>query len=324
MPGSLTQIRNNANNTLIKSARLTSGTNGSVQEHYLDILLGNGSGAQYPLFYSVEGPNVEGVLFNAIQNPTPASSSLIQFYSGSLFSSTDVTLNFENNGTAIATTDKISAAKGVYDRVSTFIMPSGSSASGSGWYRVMSGSSLIAQAGTIRCTTPIYNSQTDVEFDFSWIGFSTASNQSIINLTRYNAYNNIITAARITGDGQKTFALDLYFTSSTYSTNNGLVGGVVNVYAKNSSNYQFTYPPLTNTMDSFLQTPYYVADSNTGSFVKQLIFNGNSTAYQRSTTIGYSTTEGAAFAQNNGNVWVGYNPNPVITDRTSTRLNSSH
>ena len=48
VPGSLTQIRNNANNTLIKSARLTSGTNGSVQEHYLDILLGNGSGAQYP------------------------------------------------------------------------------------------------------------------------------------------------------------------------------------------------------------------------------------------------------------------------------------
>ena len=140
-----------------------------------------------------------------------------------------------------------------------------------GWYRIAIGANLIAGTVSIKGTMDVY--QTDMEFEYSVVGYTLPG---FINLTRWTNYNGgVVTQIRTSSDGVSQCYLDIYIAPS------GITYGPVTVHARGMHQTALVAAPVVGA----------VAGSST---VNVLTVGG-----------GFRSTAGANFAEVSGNVGIG-------------------
>jgi hypothetical protein len=186
----------------------------------------------------------------------------------------------------------------------TFTPLTGSLTGGQSWYRILSGSGL-GDYGRVRMNTTMDNSISEIEFYYGVRNFDNLTGSgAFVYINRHSTYNNVFNAVRVieSGPNLESYAVDV------------LIGN----YLNNTTPTPITCLYEGQRLGSVLNTPVTTSVSNTGSYISKTVYAYNAAG---ANYIGPAYSDGASFAQSQGQVTIGYRGNYYYT--TPSALNYS-
>ena len=186
----------------------------------------------------------------------------------------------------------------------TFTPLTGSLTGGQSWYRIISGSGL-GDYGRVRMNTTMDNSISEIEFVYGVRNYDNLTGSgAFAYINRHSTYNNVFNAVRVieSGPNNESYAVDV------------LIGN----YLNNTTPTPITCLYEGQRLGSVLNTPVTTSVSNTGSYISKTVYAYNAAG---ANYIGPAYSDGASFAQAQGQVSIGYRGNYYYT--TPSALNYS-